>query len=76
MNGEKSETQNFFEGLLGRIEEEGLSYVVNYFRQTPTGQKVEQRYTSAVISDYLKNPVVLIVIIIVLFLIFRGFKRG
>ena len=67
-----SDIKNFFQGLYEKIEEPTLSYVWNYFGKTKTGEIVEQKVTSAVISDYLKNPVVLIVIVILIYFVLKG----
>ncbi len=69
-----SEIKNFFSGLYEKIEQPAISYIVGYFRETPSGEVVERKMTTAIISDYLKNPIVLILLMIGIFLIIKGLR--
>ena len=67
--------KNFFEGLYEKIEQPALSYLVGYFKETPTGEIVEQKIVTTYVSDYLKNPIVLIALMLIGFLILKGIRR-
>jgi hypothetical protein len=66
-----SSVQNFFSGLLQSVEPQAESYVVSYFANTPTGAKIESKIASGYITSLLQNPLVLVGILVVIYLIFR-----
>lgn len=71
----ESNVKNFFEGLYSSVKEEGMTYVIDFFRKTPTGEVIEKKATEQVIKSYLSNPLVIILLCVIGFFVFKGLRR-
>jgi len=72
-----SKVKDFFSGLGEQIIKPVSSYVWDYFGETKSGAKIEANISSGVISSYLNNPVILLVLIVFILILIttKGFRK-
>jgi len=72
-----SKIKDFFSGLGEQIIKPVSTYVWDYFGTTKSGAKVEAQISGGVISSYLNNPIVIVILIVFILVLIttKGFRK-
>jgi len=72
-----SKIKDFFSGLGEQIIKPVSTYVWDYFGTTKSGAKIEANISSGVVSSYLNNPIVIVILIVFILVLIttKGFRK-
>lgn len=63
------------EAVIEKGKEVVVSNIVSFFRKTPLGQQIEETATEQKVKELALNPVVIVIVLLVAYLVWKGLKK-